>query len=386
MPALRPAQLICGLLLAGAAVGAAGCGDENGGSSGATPTAEPAPTATADSTADDATSSPASAPAPPARGMVRQIATGLEVPWDIDFLPGGDALVTERDSAKIVRITPGRSTPDEGITVPGVAPGGEGGLLGIAVSPRYERDGNVYVYFTAATDNRIVRMNLRTAKVTPILTGLRKGQIHNGGALSFGPDGRLYAGVGETGDTGLSQDPQSRNGKILRITTSGDAPDDNPTPGSPVWSLGHRNVQGLAWDSSDHLWASEFGQNTTDEVNLIEPGKNYGWPNVEGEGDTDGGRYTNPKVTLSPTSESSPSGAAVSGRELYVSGLGGRKLWRIPISGTDLGKPKALFTEQYGRIRAVAAAPDGSIWFSTSNRDGRGDPQDGDDRILQLGT
>ncbi len=268
--------------------------------------------------------------------------------------------------------------------VPDVVPGGEGGLLGLAVSPRYRTDHDLYAYFTAAEDNRIVRIDLRTRRVEPILTGLAKGQIHNGGALEFGPDGRLYAGVGEVGEPGRAQDEGSPNGKILRITTSGRPAPGNPFPGSPVWSLGHRNVQGLAWDRSGRLWATEFGQNTTDEVNLIRRGGNYGWPVVEGR--RGGGPYVDPVVTWSPTSTSSPSGGAIAGRELYVGALAGRRLWRIALNGRSAARPQALFTERYGRIRAVAAAPDGSIWFSTSNRDGRGDPQDGDDRILQVGT
>ena len=193
-------------------------------------------------------------------------------------------------------------------------------------------------------------------------------------------------GVGETGDTSLAQDKHSRNGKILRITRNGKVPKGNPFKGSPIWSYGHRNVQGIAWDAKGRMWASEFGQETTDEVNLIQPGHDYGWPIVEGKGSTHGGKFTNPKVTWSPTSTSSPSGAAISGNELYVGALAGRKLWRISLHGTSAGTPKALFGGKYGRIRAVAKAPDGSIWFSTSNRDGRGSPASDDDRIFQLGT
>ncbi len=132
----------------------------------------------------------------------------------------------------------------------------------------------------------------------------------------------------------------------MRITAAGKVPSDNPTDGSPVWTMGHRNVQGFAWDGSGRMWASEFGQNTTDEVNLIQRGRNYGWPTVEGYGDTQRSRFTNPKVTWSPTSESSPSGAAIGGRELYVSALAGRRLWRIPLDGAKAGEPEALFTER----------------------------------------
>ena len=199
------------------------------------------------------------------------------MPWGIAFLPDGDALVAERDSGRIVRIPAGGGKPRRVMTVPGVAAGGEGGLLGLAVSPRYARDRYVYAYLTAASDNRIVRFRLG-GSVRNVLTGLQKSGIHNGGRIHFGPDGKLYAGVGDAANTGNSQDPGSRNGKILRMDPSG--------ANARVWTLGHRNVQGFAWDRAGRMWASEFGQNTFDEVNLIRRGRNYGWPEVEGRGDT----------------------------------------------------------------------------------------------------
>lgn len=370
MRLVRPALTT---MVATLAITTAGCGGDD------------APTASDATPSPTPTSSPSASPdAPPARGEARVVATGLEVPWDLAFLPSGDALVTERDSARIMRIPAGGGAPEPVMTVPGVEPGGEGGLLGIAVSPDFADDGQAFVYFTAADDNRIARVDLEEGRVTPILTGLAKGQIHNGGALEFGPDGYLYVGVGEVGEPGLSQDRRSLSGKILRITTGGDPAPGNPTSGSEVWSLGHRNVQGLAFDRSDRLWATEFGQAETDEVNLITRGGNYGWPTVEGR--SDNAAFINPKVTWSPTSTSSPSGGAIAGNEMYVGALAGRRLWRIPLRGTTAGNPTPLFTEDYGRIRAVATAPDGSVWFTTSNRDGRGNPQDDDDRILQVGT
>ena len=201
--------------------------------------------------------------------------------------------------------------------------------------------------------------------------------------IAFGPDGKLYAGVGETGDRGLAQDTSSLNGKILRINADGSVPADNPISGSAIWSYGHRNVQGLAWDSAGRLWSSEFGQDTFDEVNLILPGHNYGWPNVEGVGDTDGGKYTNPKVTW-PTDEASPSGSAIVGDTLYIGALKGQAVLRVALSGTSARKESPLFSQRYGRVRTTVAAPDGSLWFTTSNRDGRGEPKDGDDHILRL--
>ena len=312
----------------------------------------------------------------------RTIATGLHVPWGIAFLPNGSALVSERTTGRIMRITPsGRKSVE--MRVPRVATNaGEGGLLGLALSPTYARDRLVYAYLTTARDNRIVRFKLggRTAS---ILTGLARGGIHNGGRIAFGPDGKLYAGVGETGDRGLAQIRRSQNGKILRMNPNGSVPPDNPFRGSRVWSWGHRNVQGLAWDSSRRLWATEFGQDRFDEVNLIRKGRNYGWPIVEGRGSTQGGRFVNPLITW-PTSQASPSGDAIAGNNLYVAALQGRCLYRIPLNGARLGTPVRLLADRFGRLRTVARAPDGSLWVTTSNRDGRGQPRAGDDRIIRV--
>jgi glucose/arabinose dehydrogenase len=287
----------------------------------------------------------------------------------------------------VLRLSRGGGSITPLVTLPGVNTGGtaEGGLLGLAVSPDYATDGLLFAYFTTDSDNRIVSFTAAggAASVTPVLKGLRQGNIHNGGRIGFGPDGKLYAGVGETGERGLAQDLSSNNGKILRINKDGSVPSDNPFPGSPVWSYGHRNVQGLAWDSSGRLWSSEFGQDRFDEVNLIEKGKNYGWPNVEGFGDTDGGKYTNPKVTW-PTDEASPSGSAIVGDTLYIGALHGRAVLQVTLNGTTATKQNPLFAGRFGRIRTTAAAPDGSLWFTTSNRDGRGDPRDGDDHIFRL--
>ena len=325
---------------------------------------------------------PASAsPGTPVR--VTTIATGLAVPWSLAFLPSGEALVSERDTGKILRVPAHGGAPVEVMRVPGVATDtAEGGLLGLAVSPEYGTDSLVYAYFTTRTDNRIVRFRLG-GTLRPILTGLRRGTIHNGGRIAFGPDGKLYAGVGETGVKSLAQQRTARNGKILRINPDGSVPAGNPFPGSPVWSYGHRNVQGLAWDSAGRLWATEFGQDRFDEVNLIQPGRNYGWPEVEGVGDTRGGTYTNPLITWHPD-EASPSGAAIIGTMLYAGALRGEALLRVRLDSTRAALAPPLFRREYGRIRAVAAAPDGRLWITTSNRDGRGKPRSGDDRILAL--
>jgi glucose/arabinose dehydrogenase len=264
---------------------------------------------------------------------------------------------------------------------------GEGGLLGLAVSPAFADDGLVYAYYTTARDNRIVRFRLDDGPggaVEPVLTGLAAARLHDGGRIAFGPDGMLYAGVGDAARSASAQDVGNRNGKILRMRPDGGVPADNPFPGSLVYSLGHRNVQGLAWDDAGNLWASEFGQNAFDEVNLIRPGANYGWPQVEGRGGPDASRRFTDPVVVWTTDEASPSGVAFLDGVLYVAGLRGQRLWAVPLDGTSAGPPQALLERRLGRLRTVAVAPDGSLWVTTSNTDGRGSPRDGDDRIISL--
>ena len=242
----------------------------------------------------------------------------------------------------------------------------------------------MHAYVTTAGDNRVVRFRLPAqpgpAETEPVLTGIPKGTIHNGGRLAFGPDGTLYAGTGDTGDTSLARDPSSLGGKVLRMTAEG-----RPVDGADglVFSLGHRNVQGLAFDEDGRLWATEFGQNTFDEVNQVSEGDDGGWPEVEGAGDG-GGRFAAPAVTWA-TSEASPSGVAVAGGSLWVAALRGQRLWQVPLDGEGgTAEPVARLQGEYGRLRTVVTAPDGALWLTTSNRDGRGDPAQADDRVLRL--
>jgi glucose/arabinose dehydrogenase len=220
--------------------------------------------------------------------------------------------------------------------------------------------------------------------ITAILTGIPvvggdEPRYHQGGRLAFGPDGMLFASVGETyHDSEIAQDRASLGGKILRMTPEGRPAPGNPFPNAVVWTYGHRNVQGMAWDSNGRMYASEFGSQTYDELNVIEPGRNYGWPEVEGFG-TDS-RYTNPIATWNPTKIASPSGIAVVDGHVYIACLAGRTLYRVDLDGRDARK--VLTT--YGRLRGIAVAPDGSLWVTTSNRDGWGDPTADDDRILGL--
>lgn len=317
---------------------------------------------------------------PAAPRVISTVASGLTTPWGLAPLTDGSALVTERDTGKVLRITAGGRITDLG-TVDGVRPSGEGGLLGI-VAPSADR---ALVYLTAEQDNRIVELTLAGDRITgqrPILTGIPKAGNHDGGRLAIGPDGLLYIGTGDAATTTNAQDLNSLGGKILRTTLDGKPAPGNPFPQAPlVYSYGHRNVQGLAFDDQDRLWASEFGQNTWDELNLIEAGDNDGWPTVEGRSDDPD--FVSPQQVW-PTDQASPSGLAYLDGSLWMAGLRGERLWQIPVHDGRSATPVAHFTEQYGRLRTVVAMPDGSLWLTTSNTDGRGDPKDGDDRILRL--
>ncbi|MET9295241.1 PQQ-dependent sugar dehydrogenase [Streptomyces sp. NPDC003077] len=333
--------------------------------------------------------------APPAKGtaeVVGTVTTDLNTPWGLAPLPGGDLLVSSRDTGKLVRVAADGGKRTEVGEVPGVAPKGEGGLLGLALSPSFATDHWVYAYFTSASDNRVVRMTYDDTKPAgkqlgvpdTVFRGLPKGFVHNGGRIAFGPDKMLYVGTGETGDTGLAQDKASPGGKILRMTPDGDPAPGNPDAGSVVYSYGHRNVQGLAWDDAKRLWASEFGQDTWDELNLIRPDGNYGWPEVEGIGRGGGTRYVNP-VAQWRTADASPSGIAYAKGSIWMAGLRGERLWRIPLDGTKpVAAPQAFFQGKYGRLRTVVATGDGGLLLVTSNTDGRGSPSRGDDRVLRL--
>ncbi|MFI7895983.1 PQQ-dependent sugar dehydrogenase [Streptomyces sp. CACIS-1.16CA] len=367
-----------------------GDGDGEGGASG-----RPAGSPTASGSASPA-SPGRSADLPPEKGSAKVVSTlteNLKSPWSLAALPGGDLLVSSRDEGTIHRID-GESGKQTLLgSVPGVAPAGEGGLLGLAVSSTFGADQLVYAYFTTTSDNRIVRMSYDEKRPAgqqlgapdTVLRGIPKGSIHNGGRIAFGPDKMLYAGTGEAGDTELSQDKESLAGKILRMTPDGEPVHGNPEADSVVYSYGHRNVQGIAWDAEKRLWAAEFGQNTWDELNLIEPGGNYGWPEVEGREGEDG--FIDP-VAQWKTSEASPSGIAYAEGSIWMAGLRGERLWRIPLSGEKAGEPladpQAFLEEEHGRLRTVVSAGTDRLWLLTSNTDGRGTERDGDDRILQV--
>lgn len=322
--------------------------------------------------------------------VVSTLTQGLKSPWGVAPLADGDLLVASRDEGTITRVDAESGKQTQIGSVPGVSPGGEGGLLGLAVSPSFASDHQVYAYFTTESDNRIARMLYDEQKPAgqqlgapdTILRGIPKGSIHNGGRIAFGPDKMLYAGTGETGDMSLAQDRKSLGGKILRMTPDGRPVHGNPEADSIVYSWGHRNVQGLAWDSDKRLWAAEFGQNTWDELNLIEPGKNYGWPEVEGKGSKPG--FVDP-VAQWRTADASPSGIAYAEGSIWMASLRGERLWRIPLAGAKpSAQPQSFLQGKYGRLRTVVSVGGAKLWLVTSETDNRGTPEPGDDKILQL--
>lgn len=345
---------------------------------------------------------------------VGTVARHLDIPWGVTFLPDGSALVTERRTLRILRVGPGRAANGT-LTVTPVAKiseataDNEGGLLGIAASPRYALDQTVFIYYTTPADNRIAKLKL-DGRPAPIVTGIPRGGIHDGGRLAFGPDGYLYASTGDASRTEAAQHLDSLGGKILRMTTDGKPPPGNPFRGSLVWSYGHRNPEGMDWDADGNLYVAEIGEAVWDELNIVKPGGNYGWPMVEGIGGNP--KYIDPVVTWHPEVGVSAD-VAVLGSTAVITCLRGQRVYLVGLDGTgkqEAGsrpaegggpdtpgirwrpgagvskRPVEALATRYGRLRTAIKAPDGSVWLTTSNRDGRNDkgPSTEDDRILRL--
>ncbi len=323
---------------------------------------------------------------------VEVVARGLEVPWALALAPDGRLFVTERPG-RIRIVKDGGLDPAPVVTIP-VAAVGEGGLMGLALDPAFSKNGHLYVCYTASMGsrpsggklrNRVVRLTLRggsAGEERVFLDNLPGASIHDGCRLKFGPDSKLYVTTGDAAEPKLAQRMDSLAGKILRLNADGSIPADNPFPGSPIYSLGHRNPQGIAWDAAGRLFAAEHGPAGHDEVNHILPGRNYGWPEVAGKGGKP--RFVDPLME-SGSDTWAPSGIAIKGNDLFVAGLRGRRLLRVPLSpDLKVTGVEALLSGSYGRLRDVVVGPDGALYVTTNNRDGRGSPAPDDDRILRV--
>lgn len=315
------------------------------------------------------------------------VAENLEIPWDVAFLPDGELLVTERPGTVLLL--------KQGVEIPveGVRHIGEGGLMGVALHPDFSSNQFVYLYHTTETDdglrNRIVRYTLRDTTLTfdrVIIDDIPGARYHDGGRIAFGPDGYLYATIGDATNADLAQDPTTLHGTVIRLTPEGEIPADNPFD-SPVYSYGHRNPQGLTWDAAGRLWSTEHGRSVLgsgfDELNLLEPGANYGWPESEGDtvesGTVAPARHSTAEVTWAPASVAYHQGS------IFFAGLRGETLYQAVLEGETVVDWREHLVGEYGRLRTVTVGPDGFLYVTTSNRDGRGDtPAPTDDRILRI--
>lgn len=318
---------------------------------------------------------------------VSTLAANLDTPWSMMFLPSGDLLVTER-SGTVRRLgQDGRAFP-----ITGVRETSEGGLLGLALHPDFERNNRLYVYLTTEAggqlQNKIDQYTLAGDQMTfqrTVLADIPAASNHNGGDIKFGPDGNLYVTTGDAAQPDLAQDSDSLAGKILRLRDDGSIPADNPF-GNAVWSYGHRNPQGIAWDDKGRLWSVEHGPSGLggsgqDELNLIEKGANYGWPTITGDKTAAGMR--SPVVQSGSDETWAPAGLAYHNGSLYFAGLRGQSLYQAKIDDDARVTLKRHFSSQYGRLRAVTVQSS-SLFVSTSNRDGRGTPQTDDDKIIKI--
>ncbi len=305
------------------------------------------------------------------------LVTGLDTPWAIDFLPDGRMIFTERPGK--VSIFDGRET--KVIAEIEVSEVSESGLMGIAVNPEFDLDENsfIYLYYTHESGNRISRFEFAEDKLTGeviLIDNIPNARFHDGGRIKFGPDGKLYATTGDATIPSTAQDLNSLAGKILRINKDGTVPEDNPY-GNYVWSYGHRNPQGIAWNSRGELYSAEHGPIRNDEVNFVEKGKNYGWP----QECIESGDFVNP-VRCFTEFTLAPGGIAFLEDNLYVVGLRGSQLRKLEISGGKVAGEEIVL-DTLGRLREVIEY-NGSLYISTSNYDGRGIPRPGDDKIIKL--
>lgn len=320
-------------------------------------------------------------------GKPEVVAENLQIPWEVAFLPDGDMLVTERPGT-LKRI--GRDQRQ--YTIDGVRHKGEGGLLGLALHPKFSENHFIYLYLTTASGagltNRVERYRYENDNLTDrkvIIENIPGAANHDGGRIAFGPDGYLYITTGDAQNSDLAQDKNSLAGKILRLADDGSIPADNPF-GNAVYSYGHRNPQGLAWDDRRALWATEHGRSGVlsglDELNLIEKGKNYGWPTIQGDETREG--METPVLHSGPSTTWAPAGLAFKDGSLYFGGLRGESIYRAKITGGRQIELARLYQGQFGRVRAATIGPDGDLYITTSNTDGRGNPQPADDKVIRI--
>ncbi len=329
------------------------------------------------------------------RFTVEPVVTNLEIPWSMAFAPDGRLFVTERPGrVRIIDLTTRSS--ELALTLDDVYREGEAGLLGLALDPQFAQTRFVYLHYSARRPaggvvNRVVRYReagSRLGERAVLLDGIPAAQIHDGGRIKFGPDGLIYVTAGDAANMNLAQDLGSLAGKILRITRDGTTPRENPS-GSPVYSYGHRNPQGLDWHPvTGDLWAVEHGNVGNDELNAIDAGANYGWPRIEGNQMMPGMR--SPIGLYNPTV--APSGIAFYRgnrfprfvNNLFVATLRGTQLLRVILDGRRIATGESLLNGSFGRLRDVISGPDGLLYLATNNRDGRGTPAATDDRILRI--
>ncbi|HEV8404390.1 MAG TPA: PQQ-dependent sugar dehydrogenase [Nitrososphaera sp.] len=315
------------------------------------------------------------------------LAENLEVPWAIDVAEDGRLFFTER-SGRIRVIENGTLLKDPAAFI-NVEQNGESGLLGLVLHPNFTENHLLYVYHTysngSSVFNKVLMLTERDNKIINsivIIDGIPAADRNDGGRIKFGPDGKLYIATGDARQPELAQNAGSLAGKILRLNPDGTIPDDNPFEGSPVYSYGHRNIQGLAWHPvTGELYASEHGDEGNDEINLIKPGANYGWP-IE---DCNAQRFQKPVVCFNPAI--APSGIAIAGsdrlgykNDILLAALKAKQLRLVELP-TD--SERNILTG-FGRIRDIVEASDGSLYVTTSNRDGRALPEQGDDKILKI--
>ena len=298
------------------------------------------------------------------------VASGLAVPTGLVLLPDGSAVVAERDSGRLLQVFPDRSPARELMRVAGVDAAGEGGLLGLAISPTYDEDGLFYAYLSTAEDNRVVRFPLGGTP-NPVLTGIPRGAVHNGGGLLFGPDGTLYVGTGDTGNPRLAQAPGSLAGKVLRIDVFG-----NPVGGRPYMTRGHRDVTALCQGGDELVLATDEATEGPDELNALVEGGDYG---------TEGTWGVRPLAEI-PAAEGGLGGCAVAGNTVFLGALDGERVHVLTVDefGSPTGEPEELLGGQYGRLRTTVLDSEGGLWVTTSNRDGVGTPAEDDDKVLRI--